>query len=115
MSSFAAFSGACEAVAATAKKLEKVRVVSEYLCSLPLEEAAIASLFFTGAVFARNQERVLAAGGALAWQAVERLSGASPEAMTAAYRRHGDAGAAAEELLAGRAGDGGLSDRKSVV
>lgn len=96
------FAETCEAVAATTKKHEKVRLVSEYLKSLPIDAAALAAVFFTGLAFPRKQERVLAVGGSLVWQVVSKISGASAEDMSAAYRRYGDAGAAVADVFGGK-------------
>lgn len=92
-----------EAVAATTKKTEKVRLVADYLNSLPVADAARAALYLTGRPFPRAEERTLDVGGALLWEVVARLSGADEETGARAYRKHGDAGAAAAELLAQRA------------
>ena len=94
------FAQTCEAVAATTKKKEKVRLVAEYLRAAPLEEAACAAVFFTGFAFPRNRNINLSVGGALLWDAVARVTGATPEQIQAAYRRHGDLGSAAAELSA---------------
>lgn len=59
------FAETCEAVAASTKKNEKVRLVGEYLRSLPVEDAACAALFFSGRAFPRTQEKVMAVGGSL--------------------------------------------------
>ncbi len=94
-----------EAVAATAKKTEKVRLVADYLKSLPLTEAARAALYLTGRPFPRAEERTLDVGGTLLWEVVVRLSGTDEETVARAFRKHGDAGAAAAELLAPRVPD----------
>ncbi len=105
------FAETCEAVAATTKKNEKVRLVGEYLRSLPVENAACAALFFSGRAFPRTQEKVMAVGGSLIWQAVAGLAGAGPGAMETVYRRHGDLGDMSEELLAGKTAPEALSLR----
>ena len=96
------FAEVSEAVAATPKKLEKMRLVGDYLRSLPLEDAARAALFFTARAFPRYSEQVTQVGGNLLWKALGFVSGASPDAMEAGYRRYGDLGGAAQELLAGK-------------
>src|SRR5438132_2323825 len=96
------FAETCEAVAATTKKNEKVRLVSAYLSSLPLTDAACAAVFFTGQAFPRCEEKVLAVGGALIWQAVGRLAELDSDTMAEVYRKHGDLGAMAEEVLQNR-------------
>jgi DNA ligase-1 len=98
-----------EAVGSTSSKKEKVRLVSQYLQTLPLDDAARAAVFFCGRAFPRSEERVLAAGGSMIWEAVTRLAGASAGNMDVVYRKHGDLGAMAEELLASVAVAGTLS------
>jgi DNA ligase-1 len=103
------FAETCEAVAATASKKEKVRLVGEYLRSLPVEDAARAALFLTGLPFPRVGEEVLGVGGSLVWQAVSRLVDARAQTLEVVYRKHGDLGSMAEELLAGKKPPGSLS------
>lgn len=95
------FAQACESVAATPRKTEKVRIVADYLASLSIDDAAIAALFFCGRAFPRYEERVLSVGGSAVWQAVARVAGAGMLQSDEIYRRHGDLGAATEELLRG--------------
>jgi DNA ligase 1 len=94
-----AFAQTAEAVAGTTKKLEKVRLVAEYLRSRPVEEAAQAAVFFSGRAFSAWEERTLQVGGTLLWRTVGEISGKGEVALTAAYRRYGDLGAAAQEVL----------------
>lgn len=98
-----AFAGVCEAVAATTKKTEKVRLVAEYFRSIPVNEAAQAAVFLSGGAFPAWEERTLQVGGSLLWRAVAEISGKADVALTAAYRRHGDLGSAAAEVLTGAA------------
>ena len=93
------FATTAEAVAATTKKLEKVRLVAEYFRSQPVDEAAQAAIFLSGRAFPAWEERTLQVGGTLLWRAVSEISGKGDVALTAAYRRHGDLGAAAQEVL----------------
>jgi DNA ligase-1 len=92
------FATTCEAVAATTKKTEKVRLVAEYFLACP-NEAAQAAVFLSGRAFPMWEERTLQIGGSLLWRAIAELSGKGEVALTAAYRRHGDLGAAAEDVL----------------
>lgn len=94
-----AFAETADAVAATTKKLEKVRLVAEYFRSRPVEEAAQAAVFFSGRAFPAWEERTLQVGGTLLWRTVGEISGKGEVALTAAYRRHGDLGAAAQDVL----------------
>src|SRR5580765_7488785 len=99
LGSMEAFAATAEAVVATTKKTEKVRLVAEYFRSYPLDEAAQAAVFFSGRAFPAWEERTLQVGGTLLWRALGEISGKGDIALTAAYRRHGDLGAAAQDVL----------------
>src|SRR3954449_11930142 len=103
MSGFAQLAQTAERVAATTKKTEKVSIVAEYLRSLAPEEAELAALFLSGRPFAAWEETTLNVGGALLWRVLEQISGKNDSALAAAYRRHGDLGSAAYDLLRGSA------------
>ena len=93
----------CERLAGTTKKLEKRAWMADYLRELPVEAAAHAALYLAGTPFAEADRRQLSVGGASLWQVVRERTQASETAMQAAYRRHGDLGSAAFDLLsAGR-------------
>src|SRR5437868_15345006 len=92
-----------ELIAGTTKKLEKTRIVSEYLTSRPVEEAAVAAVFLSGRPFPLWEETTLQVGGSLLGRIVEKLSGNTGEEVTAAYRRLGDLGAVAGAVLPARA------------
>src|SRR5258707_13049754 len=98
-----AFATTCEAVAATTKKTEKVRLVAEYFLSRPLDEAAQATIFLSGRAFPAWEERTLQAGGALLWRTLAEVSGKSESALTAEYQRYVARGAPAHSLLVARA------------
>jgi DNA ligase-1 len=100
MLSMQSLAATCEAVASTTKKTEKVRLVAEYLRSRPIAEATQAAIFLSGRVFPAWDERTLQIGGTMLWRAVAEISGKGEVALTAAYRRHGDLGSAASEVLA---------------
>ncbi len=112
--SFAQFASLCDELAATTKKLEKRRLMADWLKSLSVEDASRGSLYLAGQVFAETDPRVLNLGGAVLSKALAQLSGASQAAMHAAYRRHGDLGGAAEDLLASRAGQEAVLTLASV-
>ncbi len=93
------FAEACERIAATTKKLEKIAIVADYLKSSPPEEASVAAVFLSGRPFPAWEETTLQVGGRLLWKVVEELSEKNEQELTAAYRTHGDLGAAAAEVL----------------
>ena len=71
-----------------------------------VEDAGRFCLYLAGQPFAEADPRKLNAGGALLTRAVKAVSGCSDAALTAAYRRHGDLGAAAAEVWPKGAGEG---------
>ena len=100
------FAEGCEHIAGTAKKLEKIAIVADYLKSISIEDASVAAIFLSGMPFPAWEETTLQVGGRLLWHVVEELSGKSSQELTAAYRKHGDLGAAAAEVLPSRAKPG---------
>ena len=97
---------ACEAIAATTKKLVKTSIVADYLRSRTTDEAAVSAVFLSGRVFPAWEETTLQVGGRSLWQIVAELSGKNEAQLTEAYRRHGDLGAVAGEVLEKHAGEG---------
>jgi len=97
---------ACEAIAATTKKLLKTGIVADYLKSRTVDEAAVSAIFLSGRAFPAWEETTLQVGGRSLWQIVSELSGKNEGEITAAYRRHGDLGAVAGDVLSERAGQG---------
>jgi DNA ligase-1 len=100
----------CEAIAATTKKLLKIAAVAEYFKSSAPDEAATAAVFLSGKAFPAWEETTLQVGGSLLWRVVAELAGKDEASLTSAYRKHGDLGAVASEVLPQRAG-GSLSVR----
>ncbi len=96
------FARTCDAIAATTKKLEKTALVAAYLRSSPLGEAAIAAIFLSGRPFPAYEEATLQVGGALLWRVIGELSGKTEHELSEIYRRHGDAGSVAAEVLPDR-------------
>src|ERR1700680_3172132 len=97
---------ACEAIAGTTKKLLKTGIVAEYLKSRTIGEAAVSAVFLSGRAFPVWEETTLQVGGRALWRIVAELAGKDESEMTDSYRRHGDLGAVAGEVLPQRAGQG---------
>jgi DNA ligase-1 len=89
----------CERIAATTKKTEKIALLAEYFRARDLPDAAISAVFLSGRAFPAFDERTLQIGGALLWKLVGELTGAPDATLTAAYRKRGDLGAAAYDVL----------------
>jgi DNA ligase-1 len=104
--SFLEFAKLCDALVATTKRLEKRALIADWLKSLSVEDAGRGSLYLAGQAFAETDPRVLNLGGAILSKALGQVSGASETAMREAYRRHGDLGAAAQDLLSERSSSG---------
>jgi DNA ligase-1 len=99
------FAEICEVIASTTKKLQKTAIVADYLKSCPPDEAAVSAVFLSGRAFPAWDEATLQVGGTLLWRVVQELSGKGEAALTEAYRKHGDLGAVAGEVLQTQTGE----------
>jgi DNA ligase-1 len=97
---------ACESIAATTKKLQKTAAVAQYLRSRAVDEAAVSAVFLCGRPFPAWEETTLQVGGRSLWQIVSELAGKEQAELTASYRRHGDLGAVAADVLPEHPGQG---------
>ena len=89
----------CEAIAATTKKLQKTALLADYLKSCAPDGAATSAVFLTGRPFPAWEEATLQVGGRSLWQIVAELAGKNNADLESAYRRLGDLGAVAGDLL----------------
>jgi DNA ligase-1 len=89
-----AFGRTCAAIAARAAKLEKIAILAEYLRELDDADLAPAARFFTGNPFPARDERSLGIGWRTIVEAARDAWGVGEGALAAAYREHGDLGAA---------------------
>src|SRR3981081_589073 len=95
---------ACEAMAGPTKKLQKTAIVADYLKSRTPQEAEISAVFLSGRPFPVWEETTLQVGGSLLWRLVAELAEKDEATLTAAYRRLGDLGAVAGEILSEKDG-----------
>lgn len=93
------FSASADRIAATTKRLEKTAILVELLTALPPQDAAAAAIFLSGRPFPIYDQATLQVGGSLIWRLLEELSGQPGAALTDAYRRLGDGGAVAADVL----------------
>jgi len=93
------FAATCEAIAATTKKLQKTAILADYLKFCAPAEAAISAVFLTGRPFPAWEETTLQVGGRSLWQVIAELTGKNGGDLESAYRRLGDLGAVAGEML----------------
>jgi DNA ligase-1 len=96
------FAELCERIRATTKKTEKVTLVADYLRQQNIEDAALAAIYLSARPFPAHEEATLNVGGALISRIVSELS---PGSLNTAYRKFGDLGEAAGELLRRRKTD----------
>jgi DNA ligase-1 len=105
---FAELARLAENLACESSRLKKRAAIAQALASvaansgpeaLGSDEAGRFCLYLAGQPFAEADARKLNAGGALLTRAVRAVSGCTEKALAAAYRRHGDLGSAAHDLL----------------
>jgi DNA ligase-1 len=93
-----------EALANESSRLKKRAAIAEAIRKVHDAEpggegAGRFALYLAGTPFAEADQRKLNAGGALLTKALLAVSGATQVALTAAYRKHGDLGAAGFDLM----------------
>src|SRR5947209_12128423 len=80
------------AIARTTKKLEKERLLADYLVTLDDASLERAVVFFAGGPFPRRDQRAVGVGGALLSDAVCEVTGRPAEEVWARWGEFGDAG-----------------------
>jgi DNA ligase-1 len=112
-SEFLAFANVGEAIAATPAKLEKIRLLADYLRGLTSEQFAIATPYFTGKPFAQGDPRTLQVGWAVIFRGLQGATKVSDAEFHRVASTHGDAGKTAFEVLDGRTTPEPFSIRES--
>jgi DNA ligase 1 len=101
-SEFATFAQVGESIAATPAKLEKIRLLANYLATLDDACLAIATVYFTGRPFAQSDLRTLQVGGSVIYRALSAAAKLSEAEFRRIAHSHGDAGKSAFEALDNR-------------
>jgi DNA ligase-1 len=114
MATFAEVAKLADEMASTASRLKKRAAIAAAVAAVQAGGAGDVGLFcsyLAGLPFAEADPRKLNAGGALLTRALLSVSGVTDAELSVAYRRHGDLGAAALDLLAekGHVGSGDLA------
>lgn len=99
---FSRFAETCAAIAGTPGKLEKVRLLAEYLQSLERDCVPVVTIWFTGLPFAPGENRVLQVGWALLRDALCAVAAVDEPSFHHVYLKHSDLGETASELFAGK-------------
>ena len=101
-SEFLDFANVGQVIGATPAKLEKIRLLSDYLRDLTSEQLPISSTYFTGRAFAQSDPRILQVGWAVIFRALQDATTIGDSEFHRIANRHGDAGKSAFEVLDGR-------------
>ena len=89
-----------ERVRGTSSKKKKVEMLSEYLRTLDPTEAEVAARVAAGRASERGSKDEAQVGYSTLLEVLREVTGASGEAVSRIYLRHGDLGEVAQELLA---------------
>jgi DNA ligase-1 len=96
---FSSFAATCRAISLDTRKLEKIRLLAEYLRQVQGDALAWAATWFSGSPFPSSHNKVLRLGWAVIRDAISSTTGQQPERFHQAYSNHSDLGEAAAELL----------------
>ncbi|HSU56190.1 MAG TPA: ATP-dependent DNA ligase [Candidatus Dormibacteraeota bacterium] len=114
--SFRAFAEACAKIAVDSRKLEKIRIVADYLRSFQIaisplvasttqtittdgQAVGLAATWFSGRPFAASQNKVLQMGWAVLRNALCEAGGIDEQMLHHIYLKHSDSGETAAEVL----------------
>ncbi|PYL16563.1 MAG: DNA ligase [Verrucomicrobia bacterium] len=101
-SEFLDFANVGESIAVTPAKLEKVRLLAEYLHTLNNEQLPIVTTYLTARAFAQSDLRTLQVGWAVIYRALLAATKISDPEFHRIAASHGDLGKTAFEVLEGR-------------
>jgi DNA ligase 1 len=101
-SEFLTFANSGESISAAASKLEKVRLLADYLRSLHPNQLPMVTTYFTGRAFAQSDLRTLQVGWAVIFRALQPATKINDAEFHRIASSHGDAGKTAFEVLEGR-------------
>jgi DNA ligase-1 len=96
---FLAFALTCGRIGADSRKLEKTRLLAEYLGELKGAPLELATTWFTGRPFAASQNKVMQLGWAALRDALCSATGVDEASFHQVYLKHSDLGEAAAEIL----------------
>ncbi|HZS19121.1 MAG TPA: ATP-dependent DNA ligase [Candidatus Udaeobacter sp.] len=101
-SEFLDFANIGEAISSTSAKLEKIRLLADYLRGLTSAQLAIVTPYFTGKAFPQSDPRTLQVGWAVIFRALQAATKIGDAEFHRIASTHGDAGKSAFEVLDGR-------------
>lgn len=101
-SEFLDFANIGQEIGRTPAKLEKIRLLSDYLKSLTSDQLSIATTYFTGRTFSQSDPRILQIGWSVVFRALREATKIADSEFHGIATKHGDAGKSAFEVLDGR-------------
>ncbi|HKR21369.1 MAG TPA: MBL fold metallo-hydrolase RNA specificity domain-containing protein, partial [Pyrinomonadaceae bacterium] len=101
-SEFLQFANVGESIGATPAKLEKVRLLAQYLRTLSAKQLPIVTTYLTGRTFAQSDVRTLQVGWSVIVRALLSVTNISDSELHQIAARHGDLGKTAFDVLDGR-------------
>ena len=93
----------------SAGKLDKIRILADYLRTLDEKELSLAAVWLTGRPFAQRDPHPLNLGGAVIYRALRVASGLSESDLREISRRHNDSGKTTEEAMHAKPGTRALT------
>jgi DNA ligase-1 len=115
---FAELAELAEGLAGEGSKLKKRAAIAEVIRRGAAESAPETGrfcLYLAGQPFAEADRRKLNAGGAILSRVLKEIAGANDAALNIAYRKHGDLGAAAFDLLSAKEWTGELDSSLTLA
>jgi DNA ligase-1 len=99
--SFQKFSQTCDRIKATRSKIEKVRILSEYLANLKEDkDLKIAVTFLSGRTFPPGEvEQDTNVGYSTLWDVISEITDSKDIELSKYYRKYGDLGSALEDII----------------
>ncbi|MBS3132041.1 ATP-dependent DNA ligase [Candidatus Woesearchaeota archaeon] len=91
-----------EALDSTSKRLEKTHIISEFLKKVPKEDIATIMLLLEGRLFPRWDSRELGVASRLVIKAISSATGIEAEKVEKEWKKAGDLGNVAENLIKGK-------------
>ena len=97
--SFLRFAETCGAIGKTSSKLEKIRLLADYLRAVGEANTRIVATWFTGTAFASSENKVLQLGWALLRDTLCTVGQIDADELHAVYLKHSDLGETAQEVF----------------